>query len=68
MSILDLTTREIIRAAHAIVHRYKLNSNQEDKFADSPQFENIMMAAHVGRWDQVTLMLIQEKVIDKWPS
>lgn len=52
-----------------VIHnRYGLTLEQTEKICDSSQFGNIIRAATIGRWDQVTLMLIQEKIIEKWPS
>lgn len=48
--------------------RFQLTSEQMSRLYSAKQIDNILMAAAISRWDQVTLMLIQENVIDKWPS
>lgn len=61
------TTQDIVRATVDIVERYKLDDIQTDGLSNSAQLDNIVRSATYGRWDQVTLMLIQDKIIEKWP-
>lgn len=62
-----LSVREVFTQVKAIQNRFSLSADQLAVLYSAQQIDNILLAAHVGRWDQVTLMLLQEKVIEKWP-
>lgn len=47
---------------------YTLDADQYYRLIRSPQLENIIAAAKIRRVDQVTIMLIQDNIIEKWPS
>lgn len=53
-----------LRAILDIQDRHNLNYVQQDQLLNSSQLENILIAEHYMRRDQVIILLLQEKILE----
>lgn len=57
--------RDSLHAVYSIQQHFSLNDNQMKKLIESPQLQHILEAVHWVRWDQVTVMLYQDDILER---
>lgn len=57
--------RDSLHAVYSIQQHFGLNDDQMKKLIESPQLHHILEAVHWVRWDQVTVMLYQDDILER---
>lgn len=60
-----MNTIEICSAILGIQDMFELNYIQQQQLLKSEQLDHILTAAHWMRWDQVTVMLYQDDILER---